>query len=562
MSIAVVTGSVGRIPELHRAVRSVRNQTLRVKHYVFVDGEEHEAAVREVLGDDGRGVCVVVLPENTGGTGYNAHRIYAAAAWLVEEADWIAYLDEDCWLQPTHFEDLWASVGERHEWAHSLRTIVDSEGRPVCDDMCESLGGLRHSVLSPGDFLVDVNCYLLKVSLARRVSFVWDAKARDPTKMEVDRAMCHCLLGAGLLPAVSRKHTVVYTAGSSPTSVRPEFFLEGNRRSQFDTTKRDVYVLHYTPEATRRLCSGDAWNPLEEWAPTTWDGLRDACNLIDGYANAPIVPPGSILLCTLWHPSAFPEALLARDDLFKVVYTVESPNVRHKDQWAWTYLDRFDVVLTYWKPLLRAHPNKAVFCPMNVHPADLDDPLHRPMVLRENQGEGRSVGMVLERRPQLFGTYEVDGVRLTCLDPLREAYAVGLRELVVFGKGWDGVEGVRVGRSCGKPEDTEHSVDILQRFVFALVLENCDAEGYVSEKIYDAWMAGCVPLYYGTVPGCEDMLLDIRPYADGAALQRRLDALSEEEVAKLRRAVAEGRERALRTVDVHAVAGPLLEHIL
>jgi hypothetical protein len=35
------------------------------------------------------------------------------------------------------------------------------------------------------------------------------------------------------------------------------------------------------------------------------------------------------------------------------------------------------------------------------------------------------------------------------------------------------------------------------RFNFALIVENCNAVNYVSEKIYDAWVAGCIPIYFG-----------------------------------------------------------------
>ena len=40
----------------------------------------------------------------------------------------------------------------------------------------------------------------------------------------------------------------------------------------------------------------------------------------------------------------------------------------------------------------------------------------------------------------------------------------------------------------------------MQGYTFALIVENCDAQGYASEKLYDALIAGAIPLYYGHVP--------------------------------------------------------------
>ena len=39
----------------------------------------------------------------------------------------------------------------------------------------------------------------------------------------------------------------------------------------------------------------------------------------------------------------------------------------------------------------------------------------------------------------------------------------------------------------------------MSKYTFVLIIENCDASGYVSEKIYDAFSVGCIPLYYGNV---------------------------------------------------------------
>jgi hypothetical protein len=39
---------------------------------------------------------------------------------------------------------------------------------------------------------------------------------------------------------------------------------------------------------------------------------------------------------------------------------------------------------------------------------------------------------------------------------------------------------------------------VFQPYRFALVMENRNAKGYITEKILNAFMAGCIPIYYGT----------------------------------------------------------------
>jgi len=69
----------------------------------------------------------------------------------------------------------------------------------------------------------------------------------------------------------------------------------------------------------------------------------------------------------------------------------------------------------------------------------------------------------------------------------------------------------------------------LARYRFALCLENSSFPGYVSEKIFDCFFAGTVPLYLGApdiqdyVPA--DAFVDLRQFGDYPAVERFLDSL-------------------------------------
>jgi hypothetical protein len=92
------------------------------------------------------------------------HRIYGAAPYLAK-GDLICFLDEDNWMDEIHVESLVDVLRKGHQWAFSLRKIVDQQGKFICLDNCESLGKWP-SILSPDDYLLDVNCFMLSKQLA------------------------------------------------------------------------------------------------------------------------------------------------------------------------------------------------------------------------------------------------------------------------------------------------------------------------------------------------------------------------------------------------------------
>ncbi len=85
--ITVLTPSIGT-KYLSRAVQSVRNQTVPVRHVIVSDGKQHlKDVLREATkGWDGKHpepeVCWI--PDNTGKDKWNGHKIYAHYAQLLD----------------------------------------------------------------------------------------------------------------------------------------------------------------------------------------------------------------------------------------------------------------------------------------------------------------------------------------------------------------------------------------------------------------------------------------------------------------------------------------------
>ena len=300
-------------------------------------------------------------------------------------------------------------------------------------------------------------------------------------------------------------------------------------------------------------------------------GLTDRYNLVNGYFCQDMLLPGSIVMANMCNPLDLPlDKVFERTDLKRICYSLESPNARHAAQWDLVFLKKhFDVLLTYWAPLLQEPSIKTVPCRHNTHHLDLTNPLDREKGLRQNLGTGRSVCMVLENR----GTnmqYQINGIKLQAQDHLRARYIRDLKNATVFGKDWDKADlgiGVKIGHSQHRNDDDRTSVDHMQQYVFCLIIENCNAEGYCSEKTMDAFSAGCIPLYYDAgnnndftnIP--KDMYINISRFPSSEELQHHLDSLTDDDIRSLQKNIYSKREQVLSRVYVQAHANKVYEAV-
>jgi len=79
-----------------------------------------------------------------------------------------------------------------------------------------------------------------------------------------------------------------------------------------------------------------------------------------------------------------------------------------------------------------------------------------------------------------------------------------------------------------------HKHDVLTRTRFAICYENvCDLPGYITEKIFDCFFSGCVPVYWGasniTVHIPADCFIDRRQFRDTEGVYNFLKRISEQE---------------------------------
>jgi hypothetical protein len=113
--------------------------------------------------------------------------------------------------------------------------------------------------------------------------------------------------------------------------------------------------------------------------------------------------------------------------------------------------------------------------------------------------------------------------------------------------------------------DEERVIDIMSKYTFALIIENCNGDGYVSEKIYDALCVGCIPLYYGNnnsqlnIP--TDCYIDLREISP-EDLPRLLDSMDNDFISMFRKNIYKKRIDIITKVSVNAYNKLLQETIL
>ena len=219
MTATVIIPTTGT-PDLNKAIESVLSQTYMTTCYVVCDGEQHRGKVKVIAEEYGDKVKVANLPINVGANGFYGHRVYAAFTHLVN-TDYVLYLDQDCYLDQNHvFTQVENIKKKKLDWSYSLRKIVDKDGNYLCNDDCESLGKWK---CFQDYHHIDTNCYCLKTDIAIRLSSAWHGGWGQ------DRIFLNALSTHFKNYDCTGEYTLNYKLAGNEGSVKPEFFLYGNK---------------------------------------------------------------------------------------------------------------------------------------------------------------------------------------------------------------------------------------------------------------------------------------------------------------------------------------------
>lgn len=83
------------------------------------------------------------------------------------------------------------------------------------------------------------------------------------------------------------------------------------------------------------------------------------------------------------------------------------------------------------------------------------------------------------------------------------------------------------------PKEIDSKYEVLSQYKFALCFENCIYPGYITEKIFDCFLAKCIPIYLGA-PDIEkfipsNLFIDMRLFSNFDALDSFISNISEDE---------------------------------
>ena len=421
----------------------------------------------------------------------------------------------------------------------------------ICRDECESLGYLAPIFYNKSEYMVDTNCLCVRMDVMIANSYIWNRPGHNQLG-DPDRIFSNKLMSEYPRYVCTRKYTINYYVGNREDSVKGELFLMGNQNVMPRWERPPLFVVHFNPINTDKIIERVYKKDKEEigfkqWQLNILDKMDDYC-LINGYQR--YIPSGSKVIFHMCNIQELPLRLLERKDIVKILYTIESPNIRHQLQWMKEFLEKFDIVLTYWKPLLDM-PN-ALYFPFIYR---FDHENNNDMrLLQNNKGVDKSVCIILEKR-DFRDEYEINGIQLRAQDYLRYDYAKNIKSIDCYGDSWKPFANqINYRPTINRFLDQQKTIDVMINYTFTLIIENCNADNYVSEKIYDAFSVGSIPLYYGNISDLlnipKDMYIDLKQIRP-KQIREYLDRLTMEEIEVYRRNINEKREEVMRKVSVN-----------
>ena len=115
----------------------------------------------------------------------------------------------------------------------------------------------------------------------------------------------------------------------------------------------------------------------------------------------------------------------------------------------------------------------------------------------------------------------------------------------LYGTKWNDVDNLDIKTQQSikilKPRSVNDKISTMSEYKFALCFENCVFPGYITEKIFDCFAAGTIPIYLGApdisdyIPA--DTFIDYRKYKNFEVLNKFLINLTEKEIHKYLKAI-------------------------
>jgi hypothetical protein len=233
----------------------------------------------------------------------------------------------------------------------------------------------------------------------------------------------------------TKEHTLGYRVEEDGKGVSVELFRRGNREvyqkygSSEIWSRPILFLAHFNDTQTERMISRIYGKEREkesvsfkQWQLNLFDELGDDLLIVNAY-RTPFVPKDAIVWVHMCHFEELPHHLLKRTDIYRVLYTIESPNIRHQKQWDASFLNTyFDIVMTYWTDLFKVRSENTIYFPF-IHRLHMKNGVDTALI--SNDVKEVSACILLENR-NFREKYMINHVELEAQDYKRRVVVEAL----------------------------------------------------------------------------------------------------------------------------------------
>jgi hypothetical protein len=266
-------------------------------------------------------------------------------------------------------------------------------------------------------------------------------------------------------------------------------------------TANMLYANYYQPDRVKNA-SFEEIDRHHTFNPTFTNRLLRADFLKRGVElNNPDVNSGKEVAFSIFHDGQAHQPISGP----KYIIATENPYICPLNQDK-NYLSQFDGIFT-WNPDLLSLPNATqIFIPNQIRNAEFASYAERPIfscLINANKAFPRTLSIDLYRErlnvirwyqdyaPDFFSLYGLGWNKpapaLTPLDKLRRRFKRLASQMYGY-KPFPSYRGA-----------VENKADVYSKAKFAYCYENvADLPDYITEKIFDAFFSGCVPIYWGS----------------------------------------------------------------
>jgi alpha(1,3/1,4) fucosyltransferase len=239
-----------------------------------------------------------------------------------------------------------------------------------------------------------------------------------------------------------------------------------------------------------------------------------------------------------------------------IIYSGESPNVDWKFYtFLKKYTRRYNYAIVFSGARDYVHPSTTylpLYWPTNesvqfgkIIPKD-----KRLVMIASNKKQHSSLNQsfgkdLLKRITFKFLIKTVPSLKLKDLYSFRMKtikYFSNISWFHLYGKDWEKVQFLTYDEKIAidklNPKQIKDKHQLLCAYTFAICFENCVYPGYITEKIFDCFLAGCIPIYYGA-PDISDFIprntfINLEEFESLNDLENYISTMADEKIEEYR----------------------------